>query len=308
MKKKGKTLAWVLLYIGIGVALQFIMSFVMLGIIYKIALTEGLMNPDAVAKLMEQGMGITAGSDASSVSVNGAFTMVLTGLCDFIMFIGFGLWYYFRENKYPFRPDYRKAFTPSNTLAIIGIAFFGQFAINLILSGFQIVLPSIFRQYEELAKNFELDTMNPVIMIFIVCLLGPLAEEVLFRGMIYAKLRRGFSMWPAAVISGVLFGIYHMNWVQGIYATIFGIILAYIYEKTQTIWGSCLLHVAFNSCSYLLEFLTGWLEQIDSVFVAIAMIVFEFICCGIVILLMRHFREKRTYFSKGNLQNPGSYS
>lgn len=308
MKKKGKTLAWVALYIGIAVALQFLMSFVMLGIIYKIVLTEGLMDPGIVTKLMEQGMGITAGADAGSTSVGGAFTIVITGLCDFIMFTGFGLWYYFRENKYPFRPDYRKAFTGSNTLAILGIALFGQFAINLILRGFQIVLPSIFRQYEELAKNFDLNTINPAVMLFIVCLLGPLAEEVLFRGLIYAKLRRGFSMWPAAVISGVLFGIYHMNWVQGIYAAIFGIILAYIYEKTQTIWGSCLLHVAFNSCSYLLDYLTGWMEQADSYFLSIVLILFECACCGIVIILMRHFREKRTYLPEGNLQNPGSYS
>ncbi|MBO5072845.1 MAG: CPBP family intramembrane metalloprotease [Eubacterium sp.] len=306
MKRKGITLAWVLLYIGIAVALQFVMSFMMLGIIYKIALTEGLTNSGAVAKLMELGLGISAGAD--EISANGAFTMVLTGLCDFIMFTGFGLWYYFRENKYPFRPDYRKAFTRSNTLAIVGIAIFGQFAINLILRGFQIVLPSIFRQYEELAKNFDLDTMNPVIMLFIVCLLGPLAEEVLFRGMIYAKLRRGFSMWPAAIISGLLFGAYHMNWVQGIYATIIGVVLAYIYEKTQTIWGSCLLHVAFNSSSYLLDILTGWLEQIDSVILGIVMILFELACCGIVILLMRHFHEKRTHLPEVNLQNPGSYS
>ena len=95
MKRKGITLAWVLLYIGIAVALQFVMSFMMLGIIYKIALTEGLTNSGAVAKLMELGLGISAGAD--EISANGAFTMVLTGLCDFIMFIGFGLWYYFRE-------------------------------------------------------------------------------------------------------------------------------------------------------------------------------------------------------------------
>ena len=90
MKRKGITLAWVLLYIGIAVALQFVMSFMMLGIIYKIALTEGLTNSGAVAKLMELGLGISAGAD--EISANGAFTMVLTGLCDFIMFIGFGLW------------------------------------------------------------------------------------------------------------------------------------------------------------------------------------------------------------------------
>lgn len=293
MKKKGIAIAWVALYAGIGVALQFVMSFIMIGIFYQIALSAGLMqNADAMTKFLEQGLGISFGSEFSSVSVSGSLAMTLTALCDFIMFTGFGLWYYFRENKYPFRPDYHKAFTPSNVMAILGIAVFGQFGINLILSGFQVVFPSVFKQYEELAESFGLDTITPGVMIFIVCLLGPLAEEVLFRGMIYAKLRRGFSMWPAAIISGLMFGLFHANWVQGVYATIFGIILAYIYEKTQTIWGSCLLHVAFNSCSYPLEYVMKGMEQMDSLVFAVIMLVFEVFSCVMVIFLMRHFRRQ----------------
>lgn len=293
MKKKGIAIAWVALYAGIGVALQFVMSFIMIGIFYQIALSAGLMqNADAMTKFLEQGLGISFGSDFSSVSVSGSLAMTLTALCDFIMFTGFGLWYYFRENKYPFRPDYHKAFTPSNVMAILGIAVFGQFGINLILSGFQAVFPSVFKQYEELAESFGLDTITPGVMIFIVCLLGPLAEEVLFRGMIYARLRRGFSMWPAAIISGLMFGLFHANWVQGVYATIFGIILAYIYEKTQTIWGSCLLHVAFNSCSYPLEYLMKGMEQMDSFVFAVIMLVFEVFSCVMVVFLMRHFRRQ----------------
>lgn len=293
MKKKGIAIAWVALYAGIGVALQFVMSFIMIGIFYQIALSAGLMqNADAMTKFLEQGLGISFGSDFSSVSVSGSLAMTLTALCDFIMFTGFGLWYYFRENKYPFRPDYHKAFTPSNVMAILGIAVFGQFGINLILSGFQAVFPSVFKQYEELAESFGLDTITPGVMIFIVCLLGPLAEEVLFRGMIYARLRRGFSMWPAAIISGLMFGLFHANWVQGVYATIFGIILAYVYEKTQTIWGSCLLHVAFNSCSYPLEYVMKGMEQMDSFVFAVIMLVFEVFSCVMVVFLMRHFRRQ----------------
>lgn len=292
MKNKGKALAWVALYAAIGLGLQFIMAFIMMGVVYGIALTEGLTkDPEVMMQLFEQGMGVAFDSGSVSVSISGSIAIAVTGLCDFIMLVGFGLWYYFRENKYPFRPNFRKAFRPSNVLSIVGIAFFGQFAISLVLAGFQIVFPSAFHQYEELAKSFDLNTITPLVMFFIVGLLGPLAEEMLFRGMIYAKLRRAFSVWPAAVISAVLFGLFHANWVQGVYAALFGIVLAYIYEKTQTVWGSCLLHVAFNSISYLVEGLMGLLPS-DSFIVGIMMLLFEVASAVFVILLVRRFRHE----------------
>lgn len=292
MKNKGKALAWVALYAAIGLALQFVMAFIMMGVVYGIALTEGLtQDPDVMMQLFEQGMGISFDSGSVSVSISGSVAIAVTGLCDLIMLTGFGLWYYFRENKYPFRPNYRKAFRPVNVLSIVGIAFFGQFAISLILAGFQIMFPSVFQQYEELSKSFDLNTITPLVMFFIVGLLGPLAEEMLFRGMIYGKLRRAFSVWPAAVISALLFGLFHANWVQGVYAAIFGIILAYIYEKTQTIWGSCLLHVVFNSVSYFVEDLMGLLPS-DSFIVGIMMLLFEAASAVLVVFLVRRFRHE----------------
>lgn len=292
MKNKGKALAWVALYAAIGLALQFVMALIMLGVGYWIALSERLTeDPEVMMQFFEQGMGISFDPSSAAVSMSGSMAVAVTGLCDFIMLVGFGLWYYFRENKYPFRPNYRKAFRPSNVLAIVGIAFFGQFATSLILAGFQIVFPSVFHQYEELAKSFDLNTITPFVMFFIVGLLGPLAEEMLFRGMIYGRLRRGFSVWPSAVISAVLFGLFHANWVQGVYATIFGVVLAYIYEKTQTIWGCCLLHVAFNSISYLVDGLMGMLPS-NSFVIGIIMLLFELASAVLVILLMRKFRHE----------------
>lgn len=294
MKNKGKAIAWVILYIGIALALQFIMGIILVLVVYGIALSEGIFgDADAMMWLFENGIGISYDPNSLSTAIDGSVAMTITALCDLVMLVGFGLWYYFRENKYPFRVNYRKAFTPSNVLATLGIAFFGQFAVSLILVAVNYLFPSIFQQYEELSKSFDLNTITPVAMIFIVCILGPLAEEMLFRGMIYAKLRRAFSVWPAAIISGILFGLFHANWVQGIYASLFGVVLAYIYEKTQTIWGSCLLHVVFNSLSYPLEYIEGSLPVTESFLLEIGMLGFEVISLIVVILLMRHFRTRR---------------
>ena len=255
MKDKGKALAWTALYIGAFFGLMFSMIFVMGVAIVQVAMAGGIFgNEQAMIEYMQK---------VQDIIQDGGNLMLLNGVMQIPPLAGFGLWYYFREKQYPFRPDYRRVFSAGNVWTIVGLGVFGQLAINLLMALIHIVLPGIFEKYSELIENFNLDNLPPLVMLFMVCLLGPLMEEVVFRGMIYGKLRRAFSFWPAALISAVVFGVFHMNLVQGIYATLFGVILAYIYEKTQTIWGNVLLHCVFNASSYLLEGLVKLLERMS---------------------------------------------
>lgn len=61
---------------------------------------------------------------------------------------------------------------------------------------------------------------------------APLAEEAAFRLLLYGWLRRFMGYWPAALISALAFGIYHGNWIQGTYAFMTGMILAWGYETS----------------------------------------------------------------------------
>ena len=60
------------------------------------------------------------------------------------------------------------------------------------------------------------------------------------------------KMAAAAVISGVFFGIYHMNLVQAVYAGILGIVFAYFLELTGNLWSSVLLHMGANIWSLVM--------------------------------------------------------
>ncbi len=282
--KKFKALAWVALYMVAALGVQVLAMFSLIGVIYMAAVRNGIgIQTEAFQNLYEQ--------MAGSIS-KGMGAMVLTAFCDIMMLAGFGLWYYFRENKYEFRPDYKKAFTRGNVGAIAGIALFGQFSVELVLVVINALFPWMMDQYSEVNDLLQLDTMSPVLMILIVCLIGPVAEEMVFRGMIYAKLRRAFSVWPAAIISALLFGLFHANWVQGIYATLVGIILAYVYEKTQTIWGSCLLHILFNSSSYLLDWLMKMVDSQESAVIGVIRLAVDVASVFITIIFVRHFRSK----------------
>jgi membrane protease YdiL (CAAX protease family) len=84
---------------------------------------------------------------------------------------------------------------------------------------------------------------------------APLTEEIFCRGLIFKRIRSFMGFLPAAIISGAIFGIMHMNIVQGIYATLIGVIFAYIYEKKQSLFATIIAHLIVNGTNAALMFL-----------------------------------------------------
>lgn len=93
--------------------------------------------------------------------------------------------------------------------------------------------------------EYVLDNSNLVITILYASILGPIAEELMFRKLLLDKVRR-FGDLPAMIITGVAFGLFHMNISQLFYATTVGMILAYVTLKTNTIIYSIILHMMLN--------------------------------------------------------------
>ena len=77
---------------------------------------------------------------------------------------------------------------------------------------------------ESAAGAFE--GQNPLLLIAATVLLGPVAEEMIFRGMTYRRVKNYLGTGWAVGISSVLFGIYHGNTIQFLYAAVLGILLA----------------------------------------------------------------------------------
>lgn len=79
----------------------------------------------------------------------------------------------------------------------------------------------------------------------IVVVVGPIAEELLFRKALTEALRPwGWKL--AAFVSGAAFGLFHGNVEQMVYAFILGVLLACVYLKTGKVIYSIILHMAFN--------------------------------------------------------------
>lgn len=109
---------------------------------------------------------------------------------------------------------------------------------------------NIFTGFNEVADSLY---GGSIIFEFIaMVIIAPLLEEILFRGIIFARLREYMSVKVAIVISALIFGIIHGNVVQGIYAFIIGICLAYIYERYNTLLAAVLFHMAANLMSVIM--------------------------------------------------------
>lgn len=85
--------------------------------------------------------------------------------------------------------------------------------------------------------------------------IAPLLEELIFRWLIFGLCRKKLNFWISAAISSVLFGLYHMNLVQGIYAGIVGMLFCYINEKFQNITSTMVCHMSANALMLLLHYL-----------------------------------------------------
>lgn len=96
-------------------------------------------------------------------------------------------------------------------------------------------------------------TVNLVLVLFLVTVMAPVAEEILFRGYIYRALRNWKGVWPAALLSGALFGGIHISSSPIgfiVPLAILGVGLALLYHWTGSLYLPVALHALNNSIAF----------------------------------------------------------
>ncbi len=90
---------------------------------------------------------------------------------------------------------------------------------------------------------------------FMAAVYGPMCEEFAFRGIVYGGFRRYCRPRAAVIVSGLIFGLMHLNFNQFGYAFALGIAMALLVEASGSIWTSFLLHLLINGTSIVYMFL-----------------------------------------------------
>ncbi len=88
-------------------------------------------------------------------------------------------------------------------------------------------------------------------------ILAPISEELYFRGLIHHWFRERWGMWASIIASSVFFGLAHFDSVGVLVSSfIMGIVMAYVYERTKTLWITIAIHVITNSIAVFLLYLS----------------------------------------------------
>lgn len=167
--------------------------------------------------------------------------MLLNTLC--IDLVGVPLCYLLLK-KLPALPPEKRKCGPGRFFGFVAICFaamvagsiIGNLLINLFAPGSLDVLGEMLD-----GSGLALGTVISLVV------LAPLFEELLFRKLILDRIGQ-YGMIPAMLFSGLVFGLYHMNLSQFIYAALLGVLLAYLYLST----GKIFLCVAAHGCLNLL--------------------------------------------------------
>jgi membrane protease YdiL (CAAX protease family) len=96
---------------------------------------------------------------------------------------------------------------------------------------------------------------------FLVAVVAPIAEEFFFRGFFFTALRSWKGLWPAAILTGLVFGGIHVGSAEAAFLLplgFFGFALCLLYHRTGSLYPCIALHCLNNSLAFGVSQHWGW--------------------------------------------------
>lgn len=181
----------------------------------------------------------------------------------------FYIWYRKTFLKHQIKIDNKTAFGVKSVVLSILLIIGTSSLISLGLYALDELAPSVMESYSETMSSAGLGS-NFLITLIYACILGPIAEELMFRAVTQGYLRRsGLNAVAVIFIQAILFGIAHMNPVQSTYATVFGLSLGLLRHKYGNIRITCLAHIVFNVFGTFVQSAIASLDMPDAAYFAI---------------------------------------
>ena len=140
----------------------------------------------------------------------------------------YGIWYFKSYVKTGPKLKFSQVFGVKSLVAAIAGSLGFFFAINAALTLAEMLIPWAMEEYHQLVELSGLGSDTVITVVYAICL-GPILEELVFRGVVFSFLEKS-NIKPVftILITAVLFGFVHMNIVQGVYAAALGIFLGFM--------------------------------------------------------------------------------
>jgi hypothetical protein len=126
----------------------------------------------------------------------------------------------------------------------------------------QLPLPEVVREWDqaqmELVEKILLGDFSIFFSLAMLALTPALCEELMFRGYVQRQAERGLGAAGGILLSGIIFGLYHLRLTQALPLSLLGIYLAYLAWRTGSLWIPILIHFLNNG---LAVFAAAYIEN-----------------------------------------------
>lgn len=181
----------------------------------------------------------------------GNYLMEATALISIVTIIVF--WRPYQKERKSDKEKHRNGnlLVGKNILAIVVCGFCICISVN------GLIIQSGISQYSEAYQATSQSIYGTTVFLQLIgaAFLAPVAEEFVYRGMLYRRMRVMLPVWMSVLGSAMIFGISHGNMVQFIFALFTGAVMAYLYEVYHTLKATILFHITLNLTSLICTWL-----------------------------------------------------
>ncbi len=228
--------------------------------------------------------------------------LYLIMLISYLLFLGISV----LIKKKEFLPAVGAKKAPRHSLLTSFLLGLGAYPVVVWLVTLASMIPSVAQSQSDYGKDLEIIASaggSLFIEILAVAVIGPVFEELLFRGFVLNTLKKATSPAFAIFLTALGFGLVHGNLYQLIFTLPLGILMGFLAHRFDSLWPSVLMHIAFNTSNYLprIGLYLGYPEEHwVTVFIYLAFSLLYPFALIVALILYRKFfgKKKETAFPK----------
>ena len=102
--------------------------------------------------------------------------------------------------------------------------------------------------------------------------MAPVLEEIVFRGLVYTRLKKGMPAIVAALLASFVFGLCHGTAIWIIYATALGLVMTWVFEKYKSLTASIIFHFSFNAMGLVINMIPESMAFVMWILLAVSVV------------------------------------
>ena len=176
----------------------------------------------------------------------GPFIIFVSMTYAIVALIIFGFWYRKKLAPAQERIAIKSAFNPWIVFSLLLLSVGLQYVISYLMNFIGMLRPDWMQSYSDLIDTAGISTPSALTLMYSL-LIAPVSEELIFRGVTFGYAKKALPLAGAICLQAVLFGVFHLNIIQGIYAAFLGLFIGYLCETGGSIAIPILFHAFFNT-------------------------------------------------------------